>query len=40
MGIGGTVKVVTASKRRLKLISVQPGNYKWATLIAGINAIG
>jgi hypothetical protein len=40
MGIRGTVKVVTASERRLKLIGVQPGDCEWATLIAGINAIG
>jgi hypothetical protein len=40
IGIGGTVKVVTASKRRLKLIGVQPGDREWATLIAGINAMG
>jgi hypothetical protein len=32
--------VVTTSKRRLKLIRVQPSNYKWITLITGINAIG
>lgn len=32
--------MVTASKRRLKPIGVQPGDREWATLIAGINAIG
>jgi hypothetical protein len=40
MGIGGTVKVVIASERRLKPLSVQPGDREWATLIAGINAMG
>jgi hypothetical protein len=32
--------VVTASKRRLKPIGVQPGDCEWITLIAGINAMG
>ena len=40
MGIGGTVKVVTASERRLKPIGAQPGDREWATLIAAINATG
>jgi hypothetical protein len=40
MGIGGSVKVVTASERRLKPLGVQPGDREWATLIAGINAMG
>jgi hypothetical protein len=40
MGIRGSVKVVTASERRLKPLGVQPGDREWATLIAGINAIG
>jgi hypothetical protein len=40
MGIGGSVKVVTASERRLKPLGVQPGDCEWATLIAGINAMG
>jgi hypothetical protein len=40
MGIGGSIKVVTASERRLKLLRVQPGDREWATLIASINAIG
>jgi hypothetical protein len=40
MGIGGSVKVVTASERRLKPIGVQPGGREWATLIAGINTMG
>jgi hypothetical protein len=40
MGIGGSIKVVTASERRLKPIGVQPGDREWATLIAGINAMG
>jgi hypothetical protein len=38
MGVGGSVKVVTASERRLKPIGVQPGNREWVTLIAAINA--
>jgi hypothetical protein len=40
MGVGGSIKVVTASERRLKPIGVQPGDREWATLIAGINATG
>jgi hypothetical protein len=40
MGVGGSVKVVTASEKRLKPIGVQPGDCEWATLIAGINAMG
>jgi hypothetical protein len=40
MGIGGSVKVVTASERRLKPLGVQPGDREWVTLIAGINAMG
>jgi hypothetical protein len=40
MGVGGSVKVVTASERRLKPIGVQPGNREWVTLIAAINAAG
>lgn len=40
IGVGGTVKVVTASERRLKPIGVQPGDREWVTLIAGINAMG
>jgi hypothetical protein len=40
MGIGGSVKVVTASERRLKPLGVQPGDREWATLIAAINAKG
>jgi hypothetical protein len=40
MGIGGTVKMATASERRLKLIGIQPGDREWAMLIADINAIG
>jgi hypothetical protein len=40
MGVGGSVKVVTASEKRLKPIGVQPGDREWATLIAGINAMG
>jgi hypothetical protein len=40
IGVGGSVKVVTASERRLKPLSVQPGDREWITLIAGINAIG
>jgi hypothetical protein len=40
MGIGGSVKVVTASERRLRPLQVQPGDREWATLIAAINAMG
>jgi hypothetical protein len=40
IGVGGSVKVVTASERRLKPLSVQPGDCEWITLIACINAIG
>ena len=39
IGIGGSVKVVTASERRLKPIGVQPGDCKRTMLIAGIDAI-
>jgi hypothetical protein len=40
IGLGGTVKVVTASEIRLKPISRQAGNREWITLIAAINAMG
>jgi hypothetical protein len=40
IGVGGSVKVVTASERRLKPLSVQPGDREWITLIACINALG
>ena len=40
MGIGGSVKVVTASERRLKPLGVQPGDREWVTLIAAIKAKG
>ena len=40
MGVRGSVKVVTASKRRMKPLRVQPGDREWVTLIAGINAMG
>jgi hypothetical protein len=40
IGVGGSVKVVTASERRLAPLSVQPGDREWITLIACINAIG
>jgi hypothetical protein len=40
IGVGGSVKVVTASERRIKPLGVQPGNCEWVTLIAGINAMG
>jgi hypothetical protein len=40
IGVTGSVKVVTASKRRLKPLSVQPGDREWITLIACINAMG
>jgi hypothetical protein len=38
MGVGGLVKVVTASERRLKLLGVQPSDREWVTLIAAISA--
>ncbi|EAT84526.1 hypothetical protein SNOG_08250 [Parastagonospora nodorum SN15] len=40
IGVGGSVKVVTASERRLRPLQVQPGDREWVTLIAGINAMG
>jgi hypothetical protein len=40
IGVGGSVKVVTASERRLKPIGIQPGDREWITLIACINAMG
>jgi hypothetical protein len=40
VGVGGSVKVVTASERRLKPLSIQPGDREWITLIACINAMG
>ena len=40
MGVGGSVKVVTASERRVKPLGIQPGDREWVTLIAGINAMG
>ena len=40
MGVGGSVKVVTASERRLKPLGVQPGDREWVTLIAAISAGG
>ena len=40
IGIGGSVKVVTASEIRLKPLGVQPGDREWATFIAAINAKG
>ncbi|KAF7574139.1 hypothetical protein PtrM4_057620 [Pyrenophora tritici-repentis] len=40
IGLGGSVKVVTASQQRLKPISRQAGDKEWITLIAAINAMG
>jgi hypothetical protein len=40
IGVTGSVKVVTASERLLKPLSVQPGDREWITLIACINAMG
>ena len=40
MGVGGSVKVVTASERRLKPLGVQPSDREWVTLIAAISAGG
>ena len=40
IGVGGSVKVVTASERRRAPLSVQPGDREWITLVACINAMG
>jgi hypothetical protein len=40
MGIAATAKVVTASERRNRPKSVQPGNREWVTVIQAINAKG
>jgi hypothetical protein len=40
MGIGGSIRVVIASERRLRPLQVQPGDREWATLISAINAMG
>jgi hypothetical protein len=40
IGVGGSVKVVTASEIRLQPISRQAGDREWVTLIAAVNAAG
>jgi hypothetical protein len=40
MGIASTYRVVTASERRNKPKTIQPGNREWATVIEGVNAAG
>jgi hypothetical protein len=40
MGQICTGMVVTASERRSRPKTIQPGNREWATVIAGINATG
>jgi hypothetical protein len=40
MGKIATQLVVTASERRCRPKSIQPGNCEWATVIQGINAAG
>jgi hypothetical protein len=40
MGVAGSVKVVTASKRRKRPLSIQPGNREWVTLITVVNSSG
>lgn len=40
MLVGWSVKVATASERRLEPLGVQVGDREWATLVAGTNAVG
>ena len=40
IGIIGSVKVVTGSKRRQKPAAIQLGNQEWVTVIQGIGALG
>jgi hypothetical protein len=40
MGLITTAKVITASERRHRPKAVQPGNYKWVTVIQAINTLG
>jgi hypothetical protein len=40
IGVGGSVKVVTASELRLNPIGRQPGDREWVTLIAAVGAGG
>jgi hypothetical protein len=40
IGVGGSIKVVTASEIRINPISRQPGDREWITLIAAVNAVG
>ena len=40
MGVIGTAKVVTGTKKRGRTRTVQPGNREWVTVIHGINTKG
>ncbi len=40
MGVIGTAKVVTASERRGRTRTIQPGNREWVTIVHGINSQG
>ena len=40
IGLAGNVKVVTASERRSRPLTIQPSNHEWVTTIAAINAAG
>jgi hypothetical protein len=40
IGVGGSVKVVTASELRLNPIRRQAGDCEWITLIAAVSACG
>jgi hypothetical protein len=40
IGVGGSIKVVTASEIRINPIGRQPGDREWITLIAAVNAVG
>jgi hypothetical protein len=40
IGVGGSVKVVTALEIQINLIGWQPGDREWITLIAAVNAVG
>jgi hypothetical protein len=40
IGVGGSVKVVTAAEIRLNPIGRQPSNREWITLIAAVGAGG
>lgn len=40
MGVISTAKVVTASERVLRPVTVQPGNREWVTAIECVNSSG